>query len=225
MASPALVVCGPQSSFPTDEYLNSIQQNLLHNPSLEKFVSAIKDLPRVWQKLVELDPRLSKIPGLESVAAIYQWIQQGEFPPSSNKSLNVLLAPLTVVFQIAEYINFLDSNKEGITHPLVLQTALTGGFQGFCTGILAAAALSSAKDVDDINSLGAVTLRIAVCVGAFADLAGLFAEPSNEVSCVTARWRNDDGKKHVAEVLKEYSSVSTGSLRCCGCSPPAHTSL
>lgn len=209
MVTPALVVCGPQTSFPSTEYLSRIQQILLTDPRLNGFLDAINDLPKVWQNLVDHDPQLSKVPGIECVAAISQLIEQGEIPRFSKKQLSVLLTPLTVVFQIVEYIHFLGSNADGITHSLILKSASSGGIQGFCTGILAASALAFSKDIEDINLWGPVALRLAVCIGAFADLAGPFADPPIETTCVRVRWRNEDAKYHIAEILEKCPSVST----------------
>lgn len=136
---------------------------------------------------MDLVLRLNGVPGLESINAIHQWIENGKLPHAAETSPNVLLSPLTIIFQIVAYFEFLNSKENRTTHASVLKSTDSGGIQGFCSGFLVIAALASSENEEEINLTGAVTLRLALCVGAFVDFAGSFANPPNEIACLTVR--------------------------------------
>ena len=202
MSLPALVVCGPQTSLPSTQYLTRAQQTLAGNPRLAGFVDAINDLPRTWSTLIKTDERLQAVSGRETIEALQQFVERGRFPKTPEASNNTLFSSLTVIFEIAEYFNFLESDN---SHAEVLKTAGSAGIQGFCTGFLTAAALACSKDDDEIIRNASVALRLAFAVGAFVDLTAT----SEEVACLTARWRDNNGEHHVAEVLKHYPAVGS----------------
>ena len=202
MSSPALVVCGPQTSLSSTQYLTRAQQSLTDNPKLAGFVDAINDLPRLWNTLIKTDDRLQATSGRETIEALQQFVQRGRFPKTPEASNNTLFSSLTVIFEITEYFNFLASDNG---HAEVLQTAGSAGIQGFCTGFLVAAALACSKDEDEIIRNASVALRLAFAVGAFVDLNAT----AGEVACLTARWRDNNDEHYVAEVLKHYPAVGS----------------
>ena len=201
MSSPALVVCGPQTSLPSTQYLNRAQQSLVGNSRLAGFIDAINGLPKIWEALSKGDDRLKAVSGRETIEALQQFVQRGRFPTIPEASNNALFSSLTVIFEIIEYFNFLEN---GNSHDEILKNAESAGIQGFCTGFLAAAALASSKDEDEIVQNAAVALRLAFAVGAFVDLAAF----SEKFACLTARWRDAGDEHHVQEVLKQYPTVS-----------------
>ena len=208
MALPSLVVLGPQTPLPSAEHLSHLRQVLLNDRRLATFVTAIKDLPSLWPILVEAIPSLSQVPGLQLLEGIKRWIDQGEFPAQASETLpNIISTPLTVIMQIVEYFNYLELLGPGVSHAKILDDVHNGGIQGFCTGFLGAIALACSKDEQNISDLGAVALRLAVCIGVCVDLDGPFAHPPRETSCITVRWTAAIGKGQVLSILKDYSDV------------------
>lgn len=208
MPLPSLVVFGSQTPSPSIEYISKLRSFLLSNRHLAYFLAAIRDLPNVWPSLVEASPSLSQVPGLRSLEDIKRWIDQGDFPLSSSETLpNVLSTPLTVIIHIVEYFNYLEHLGPSTSHSQVLDSVQNGGIQGFCTGFLAAISLACSPTEENINQIGAVALRLAVCIGAFVDLDARFAIPPRETSCFMVRWTSAVGKSHVMEILNDYSEV------------------
>lgn len=206
-SSPALIVCGPQTDIPSPEYLAQVRLVLLHDSRLTTFLGAIKDLARTWEKLLDLDTRLNAVPGLNGIAAIHDWIEQSDLVQIAEEPLNVLCTPLTVIFQIVEYIHFLtDSNT---THQAILKGTAQGGIQGFCVGFLVATALSSSNNEEEIGHYGAIALRLALCVGAYVDLAGRYANPAIDVVCLPVRWKEPTHKDEIHKILQDHPDVST----------------
>ncbi|KAF7507855.1 hypothetical protein GJ744_010019 [Endocarpon pusillum] len=205
MELPSLIVLGPQTPSPSPDHLSLIRQVLLNDHRLQTFLAAIKDLPDLWSVLVEADPSLTQVPGLPLLEGFRKWINHGEFPLQHSGILpNVLSTPLTVIIQIVEYFNYLEHLGPAVSHAQILDNVKNGGFQGFCTGFLAAIALAYSKDEREISEFAAVALRLAVCIGAYVDLDGRFADPPRETSCITARWTPAVGKHQVLDILKDY---------------------
>ncbi|KAL2067491.1 hypothetical protein VTL71DRAFT_1916 [Oculimacula yallundae] len=204
---PSLVLCGPQVNLPSSKYLSQIRQSLLNHGFLHEFLAAIDDLPRLWGILIEYEPQLSSVPGLECIEAIKTWLSEGVALNPPREALNVFFTPLTVIFHIVEYMTFIQTNGEGITHSSILETAKSAGIQGFCTGFLTAAALSLSEDEDDICTFGGVALRLALCIGAFIDLAGPFSRSTLETSCLSVRLRDLEKRNIINEIVAKHTNA------------------
>ena len=205
MISPSLIVCGPQAGWPTRQELLIIKAFLLSEPRLQPFLAAIRNLPKLWPSLTAVMPELRTSKGFELLGLLALWINDEDCFQRELNPPNLLSTPLTVIIQIVQYFRYLRSL--GSSHVDVLDNVQSGGIQGFCTGFLAATALACSKDEAEINTLGAVALRLAVCVGACVDLDGRLAEPSNTAGCVTVRWKAETGREDVDRILEHYPDV------------------
>lgn len=174
---------------------------------MQSFVAAINELPTLWEALVQFDPRLKQVPGLESINALKSWIEEGELVSSYETTPNVLLSPLTIIIHIVQYFHFLRSNDCGATQSRILESSRSGGIQGFCTGLLSAIAVGCSKSEESISENAAVALRLAVCIGAYVDLDGAFADPPNEVMCFAVRWRSESQKDVLHSTIRSYIDV------------------
>lgn len=206
MATPSLLVFGPQTIWPTAEHLAQLRAALLLEPRLRTFLTAIKELPALGQTLVHADPRL--IPILRPLEDVQMWIDQGEFPSMPDEAPNVLSTPLTVIIQIIQYFHYVDGKAGSPTHGDLLESVRVGGIQGFCTGLLTAIAIACSKNEEDASIFGVVALRLALCIGAFVDLEGALVGPQNEACCLAVRWRSEMSIDKVLDVLKGYKDVS-----------------
>lgn len=205
---PSLLVFGPQTTWPTSEYLFQLRAVLLLEPQLRTFLIAIKALPELWQALVDHDSALAAVPGDECLKNLREWIDHGELSLTSDVPPNVLLMPFTIIIHIIQYFHYIGSN-DGPSQTEVLDNIKLGGVQGFCTGILTAIAVACSKNEEDINAFGAVALRLALCIGAYVDLDGAFADEAHVTSSLAVRWRSEAGHDRILETLKSYPEVSS----------------
>jgi hypothetical protein len=210
-ALPSTVVCGSQTPPPSKDCLQHIQSNL-KDPKLKELAKAVDDLPRFWSHLVEVKPVLSQVND-EPLKKLKDWAKDESLLNIPEGLPNILLAPLTVIIHLVQYLRFahsldaVDSPKD--IHRRILQSTCKGGFQGLCTGFLSAAALACSRTERDIWCNATVALRLATCVGAYVDLDRLTYNSADVHTCVIIHWEDNCGKNRVTEILKGYPGVST----------------
>ncbi|KAK0726776.1 hypothetical protein B0T26DRAFT_763988 [Lasiosphaeria miniovina] len=207
MTSPSLVIFGPQSSTPSADKLVQLRSALHANPRLGDFASAVLDLGSAWGELVSSDPALGRVPGQQLLGSLAAWFSKANTsaePPADFSRLNILHTPLTVIIHVVDYFDYLHTT--GLSHAQLLDSAThgNGGYQGFCTGLLAAVSLAAVKDEQDAIQAATAALRLAVALGAYVDLDGLFADPPREFSCLAARWKNPADQ---ARAMKEVDDL------------------
>lgn len=204
---PKLVIFGPQRSLPDPGDCSRLRLVLLSEPTL---VAAIKDLPNLWHALLQAVPELRRVPGPKVFQELKAWIDHGRPLTLSQPCPNVLLTPLSVIADIANYLHYLRvfSSEKGKTHTAILESVEEyGSFQGLCTGVLAAIATACSKEESYIGEYSAVALRLAVCIGAFVDLEGAFAIPPNEACCLGVHSRVGE-EQTMLRILQDFPEVS-----------------
>lgn len=206
---PSLLVFGPQTELPSQEALEDLRQELITNPLLSNLCDAVKDLPRFWKALINFDPSLGRVPGTKYLGRLQQWIVDGS--PSSHPLgdiPNIYALPVTLILQVTQYVRYLSQVGLENSHRFILEGLQDGGVQGFCVGFLSALAVSCAGSDAQIAPISAVGLRLAVCIGAYVDKDGIFAEEPNRTACVAIRWRGDRiSKGDVIELVRTYPDV------------------
>ena len=204
-----LIVFGPQTSCPSKGFLAEIRKYLLLEPRLVTFLEALKNLPSLWDRLVDHDESLNALPGRETLIHLGDWIQHGELPDEVVAESNVFGMPLTIVVHIVQYFHYLDGN---ISHFKMMEDVRTAGVQGFCLGLLSAVAVGCARQEAEINALAAVALRLAVCIGAYIDLHRVYTVDSFDSVSLVVRWRLAESHNSLLEVLRTYPDVSNYTL-------------
>src|SRR5436190_3372991 len=179
---PSLLVFGPQTKFPSLKVLAELRQVLIENPRLTDLQKTVKNLPRFWETLTEFDPSLSHVPGAKYLSDLQRWIVDGVFQHDLDNLPNVYTLPITILLQITLYVRYLSRLEVKDPHRFVLNGLKTGGIQGFCVGFLTAIAVACSESEEDIVTIGAVILRLVVCIGAYVDQDGCFADPPNKTT-------------------------------------------
>ena len=206
MAFPSIVAFGSQTTWPSSEYLFQLRAALLLEPRLRTFLIALKELPKLWQHLVAYDSRLTAVPGQACMEDLVEWVNHGEFQSTTGLPPNVLTMPFTIVIHVTQYFHYLESLQS--SHAEILKNVKMGGIQGFCTGLLTAISVACSENEEDVNHLAIIALKLALCIGAYVDLDGAFANQPNETTSVAVRWRSQAGHDRILEILKSYPEVS-----------------
>ena len=205
MPLPSLLVFGPQTPWRSTEQLSQFRDVLVVEPRLRIFVKSIKNLPELWKDLVEHDPLLEKISGLDSINNILRWVGGEDISLSTDVQPNILTTVLTVIVHFTQYLYYIDNDIDYPSQSKLCENVQAGGVQGFCLGLLSAVAVASSKNEEDLNVFGGVALRLALCVGAYGDLDRILGV---DTEFLAVRWRTKTSYERVEEILKGYSNVS-----------------
>lgn len=206
---PSLLVFGPHSELPSEEILQNLRRDLIGNPELSALKDALKDLPRFWDSIIELDPELRRIPAAGFLGDLRQWVISGKpLNDCQKKPPNLFTLPITLLLQINQYMCYLN-HHEDISHQQLLKSVGASGIQGFCTGFLTAIIVASSVDTKGVVSVAANGLRLALCIGAYVDLDRTFSETPRETSCIAIRWTagNVDQEASIANLIESYPEV------------------
>ena len=203
---PSIIAFGSQTPWPSSGYLVNLRAALLLEPRLKPFLIAIKGLPTLWRDLIAHDPKLTAVPGQAWLDHLVEWVNHGESQSISGSPPNVLTMPFTIIIHIIQYSHYVHGLQTN--HAEVLKNVETGGIQGFCTGLLTAIAVACSKDEEAIDVFSVVALKLALCIGAYVDLDGAFANEVNETTSVAVRWRSEAGHDSILDTLKSYPEVS-----------------
>lgn len=213
---PSLLVFGAQTELSSEEVLSDLRREIVNNIHLSALHDGLADLPCFWHRLVSSDPSLRPVPGAKYLTRLAQWVANGgPFPHGSESAAvpNHYSLALTVLLQISQYARYLghlNGGRGAGAHRSVLDAVgAGGGIQGFCVGFLSAVAVAGTKDEAGLGAAAAVALRLAVCVGAYVDRDGIFAQEAAQTSCLAVRWREGSsvGNVEVEKITQSYPQV------------------
>ncbi|KAL2847828.1 hypothetical protein BJY01DRAFT_246595 [Aspergillus pseudoustus] len=216
---PAAVICGPQTIPPPPQCLDQLRVRLAHDCELKPLLEAILNSPSLLSRLQASDSSLQHL-ALSPLADFRNWALSHDhdhshaFASQLSESLpNILLAPLTVLIHIVQYMTYLDTlnlapddednGGDVDAHARIREVITTqhSGFQGLCTGSLSAIALACSSTKAQIGLHAATALNLAVCIGAYTDVG----QHGNEgFACAVARWRASPQPSELEEILSRY---------------------
>jgi hypothetical protein len=184
-----------------------LHQELISSPQLSALEEAVDELPQFWHGLIGFDPGLRQVPGGKYLVDLKRWVKDGgPFPNHQSNAPNHYGLTVTVLLQIIQYSRYLDQLGKD-AHRKVLNSVKVGGIQGFCVGFVSAVAVASPKSEAEIGPSAATALCVAVCVGAYVDLDGIYSSAATVYVAVAIRWREGDAEK-VAKLIWPIPNVS-----------------
>ena len=206
---PSLILCGPQAQLPSSDDAKHLHQVLSSRGMTQRLSATVDNLPTIFQQLADKDNDLNRVPGVDALGYLQQWLESGQLPSPSEVLPNVVALPLTVILQIAQFLQYLDRIAVDSSYQSLLDSVQQHGVQGFCAGFLTAAAIAFSENDEELAKTAAVSLRLATCVGAYIDRNGLYANPPNPACAFSVRWKSEDHtKEKVISELKRFPKVS-----------------
>ncbi|KAI0884111.1 uncharacterized protein GGS22DRAFT_189241 [Annulohypoxylon maeteangense] len=197
-AENTLLLFGPQLARLVPSRLIELRRTVLEDPNLEFLIEIIKGLPSLWADIIQpAVPRLGSHTNakdkLRQIATFFE--NEDEEAPRLAPPYNLLLAPLTVISQIAEYIHH----------------GHQGTVQGFCIGFLSAAAVASARNKDELEKLTATAIRLAVVIGGIVDFDEQERSDGHTTlehsSTWSVRWTSALEKEHLEKTLASFTEA------------------
>ncbi|KAE8552407.1 hypothetical protein EYB25_006301 [Talaromyces marneffei] len=166
----------PQNKPPKANYLDLIRRYLRNNVTLQPFRTAIlESLFTTWQILGETNPAIAAMTqGPRYIRHFHDWIAATESPSTSTEMQwtdtmsGMISLPLLTIMQIVQYFQYLETRE--ITHSQFVEEIRIGGAQGYCGGLLPAAAIAASRNEDEVVHNAGIALRLALAIGAYAEL-------------------------------------------------------
>ena len=207
--TPTLLLYGPQARFPaTEESLQLHRVLASHTGLFQESLATINELSSLYQQLAAYDPGLSQGPGVPSISFLTKWLQSGDLPEDADDLPHVAALPMTVLLQIALYLQHLDRNGLTTNYRISLQSLQQHGVQGFCAGFLTAAATAFSENEEQLSRNLGTSIRLAMCLGAYIDQNTVNAEHPNPACALSIRWKQGNfSAAQVKDLLKAYPDV------------------
>lgn len=206
-----LFLCGPQARLPSSPELEEQRKILLQHRGLYEYLeNTLKDLPRLLRQLSAFDSVLKPVLAASSalVDFLSQWLGTENLPLPVETPPNVVALPFTVLLQIALYLQHINA-ADRTSYRSTIESLGQHGVQGFCTGFLTAAAINFSRNEEQLAEYTAISLRLAMCIGAYIDHNSPYGEKSSSACTLSVRWSEGKFSKFELEsLLARFKHVS-----------------
>lgn len=214
-----VLLFGPQAlSF--NSQFDKLRQSLSGAAGQQWILDTVAELPRCWDQLTSKIPQLQKtIDGRKYLSNLNSWLRREGVESAQLEKQehlpNLVLTPLVVLTQLTQYWSYLELNHQlrGDSVNADLQADMlarqgdhgTSQVQalGFCTGLLSAFAVASARSQDEFRKYGAVAVRLAMLIGALVDAQEMWNDNEGHglsASYATA-WRTPEQGRHLQRII------------------------
>ncbi|KHN98032.1 Beta-ketoacyl synthase [Metarhizium album ARSEF 1941] len=182
-------------SFDHSEF-RRIQNAISGDDRLSWILDVISDLPDAWQAVATAlgVPGDRLVNGYRQLVDVKDAFNAGVGLMTPYPLPNKLLVPLATVDQLIQYMNFNKNVYAGQDNTVdwISRAASNGETLGFCTGLLSAAVASSSKSSADFERYAASAVRLAVAIGAIADMdATGSARMAQQTRCLGTEWTSE----------------------------------
>lgn len=214
---------GPQAVSFNEEAARLLWKTLRQGQSQKWIFDTISELHTHWPTLSQ---SVSGLQGLQNGDALLRelqtWVQTGALDSTKFPLPNILLTPLVVALQLSHYFKYLEAKQpdDEDRHHAHISTLRDAEAVGFCTGLLTAIAVSSAKDDRQLREYGSVAIRLAMLAGAVVDAQDMSGQSDDEAGSFSVAWSSPAAGEEMRQSLKKYPDVSSLSsiLADSGCS-------
>ncbi|QMW39273.1 hypothetical protein G4B11_002553 [Aspergillus flavus] len=184
------LVFGPQDPNLDNTFLQSLRTTLLETPELQWILETLTQLPQEWQKISDAHSELAAFQGQRYLQLLNEWVRRGTLPSNLFPLPNILVTPLVVTTQLAQYTKFITQLNPGITSNDSLQGALKLDTEtaGLCTGLISSAAVAISGTLAELQKHGAAAIRIATAIGALVDAGDSEREDGDKWESLAVGW-------------------------------------
>ncbi|KAJ5893429.1 Polyketide synthase [Penicillium taxi] len=202
--SKTVLVFGPQALAFNQNSFHDLRAAITNSAALGWVPSALLELPDCFETVSKEFPHLTVVPGVRLLHALSEWFATGSLKnlTISPHIPNTILTPITVLSQLAAYDRYIDLRESGGlkgSHALANTESA-----GFCTGLLAALAVSLSDNNAELAHNGATVLRLAMLIGAVVDAQESTHGGSTSVSAV---WRTPNGLEALERILQDSTDA------------------
>ncbi|KAL9594219.1 MAG: hypothetical protein Q9219_007152 [cf. Caloplaca sp. 3 TL-2023] len=210
-----ILLFGPQVLSFDQEAFEKLYRTLSSGPNYQWIIKTVAELPTYWEILSQELPVLSSLDGVKLLNDLTAYFENGVYNGVESHLPNILLTPLVVISQLAQYLRYLDIRFSKHPDHDDLQTVFTHHNTktlGFCTGLLSALAVSSSSDRQDLERYGAVAIRLAVLLGALVDAQESSAGIHGHARSYAVAWNTSDQGRDMANIVGRFPEAYTSVL-------------
>jgi hypothetical protein len=171
----------------------------------------VTELPDCFENITRQCPKFSRQStwGLSLLKELNNWFKIGKSSLSPSTLPNIILTPLVVISHLIQYAEFLETVKDFTANEDDLYFPYTQDAEtlGFCTGLLSAFAVSSSSNREQLETYGAVAIRIGMLLGMVVDVGDTLEESGPSKSLATT-WHSSEEKHKMLDILQSFPQVS-----------------
>ncbi|KAI1088772.1 beta-ketoacyl synthase [Rostrohypoxylon terebratum] len=190
------------------------------NQSLLELKSALKSrewatgvlsvLLPTWDLISTKIPFLNQIPGKQQLGDLETWLREGPPEQPIGDLPNVVLAPLTVLTQFAQFQQYSERENDSERDPHKAPPQIIP--LGFCMGLLSAFAIAHCKDTTSWNYYVAVAVRLAIIIGAVVDATDV-SFYMGAFQSMAVSWQDSEQERRLQSVIDESRGCAYISVR------------
>ncbi|KAL4936283.1 hypothetical protein BDV06DRAFT_228045 [Aspergillus oleicola] len=201
-----ILIFGPQDPNLNDAYLQSLRATLLDSPFLQWVVQTLLQLPQEWQRIASIHPELGSFQGQKYLQLLNDWVRKGTLPSNLFPLPNILVTPLVVTTQLAQYTTLLEQIRPSITLYEPLSGILKHDTQtaGLCTGLLSSAAVASSATLAELETHGAAAIRMATAIGALVDAGDTEVEDGDKWQSLAVGWTAQVAETELGRIVEQF---------------------
>ncbi|KAJ5543164.1 type I iterative polyketide synthase [Penicillium sp. DV-2018c] len=200
------LIFGPQDPDIDRQHLDSLRTTLLETPHLQWIVDLLTQLPQEWSTIAAAHTELQAFQGPKYLQLLSEWVRRGVLPDSLFPLPNILVTPLVVATQLAQYTKFLEQLKPGITRDDSLNGVLKINAEtaGLCTGLLSSSAVASAGSLSELEQHGGAAIRMAIAIGALVDAGDSEVEDGDKWQSLAVGWTAQAVEEKLHSIVESF---------------------
>lgn len=208
MPESKIFVFGPQALSFNALSFKSLHAKLDRDDLLDWALDVLSTLPKTLTSLATEIPKLRVIDERRALEALVKAMRTGELSADIFPLPNVLLSPLVVIAQLAEYMAYIKAVEPTLNTTAPISTSITTNAEtlGLCTGILSAVAVASSATIADLKRHGAASVRLAVLSGALVDAEDASRDTEKKSVSFSASWAAAS-LEDLEAILQKYPEV------------------
>ncbi|KAI1443553.1 hypothetical protein F5Y02DRAFT_428527 [Annulohypoxylon stygium] len=192
---PVILFFGPEIPSFSNQSLLELKLALRNR---EWATEALSVLLPTWDLISTKIPFLNKIPGKRQLGDLETWLREGLPEKPVGDLPNVVLAPLTVFTQLAQFQQYSERENSTERGPHTAPPRLIP--LGFCMGLLSAFTIAHCKDAASWNYYAAVAIRLAIIIGAAVDATDVSSH-LGAFESMAVSWQDSEQERKLESIV------------------------
>jgi hypothetical protein len=202
------LVFGSQALTFDQKSFHQLRADVNSSPRLSWISQCVSQLADDFESLCIELPQLCYVDGRKTLRCLDSWLATGKLESMSTlvRLPNIIMTPLCFMVQIVAHDKYTSYNGANFPGSLNAKDGSPADLEvvGFCTGILAALVRSLSSGQADIESYGAIAIRLAMLAGAIVDAD----EIQSGHNSLTASWKTEQDFRVLKDIISNVGVCS-----------------